>query len=84
MPFVGPIKTRILAEICGTCWGEWKEMQIKVINELALNMGDASGRDKLYEHASQFFRFDGGDGSFGDIGPQGGLAPGGPDQADGE
>ena len=78
IPFTGELKSRVSTEICTPCWGEWQEMQIKVINEFRLHMGEAAHRDVLYQHASQFFRFDGGDGSFSTAGPEGGLAIGGP------
>jgi len=78
VPFVGELKERIANEICPVCWAEWLEMQMKVINEFRLHMGEAAHREVLNQHAAQFFRFDGGDGSFTSVGPEGGLAPGGP------
>ncbi len=49
---------------------------MKVINEFRLHMGEAAHREVLYNHAAQFFRFDGGDGAFASAGPEGGLSPG--------
>ncbi|MEC9073384.1 MAG: Fe(2+)-trafficking protein [Myxococcota bacterium] len=73
IPFVGEIRDRIQAEICPTCWTGWMDMQIKVINEYRLHMGEPEHRKVLEEHAARFFRFDGGDGSFDVAGPEGGL-----------
>ena len=75
IPFVGDLKQRIGDEICNVCWLEWKDMQIKIINEYRLHMGEASHRESLKDFAFKFFCFDGGDGSLGGgEGPEGGLA----------
>ena len=73
IPFVGELRDRIAAEICPTCWLTWTDMQIKVINEYRLHMGEPEHRRVLEEHAARFFRFDGGDGTFDAAGPEGGL-----------
>ena len=73
IPFVGELKERIGSEICNVCWLEWKDLQIKVINEYKLHMGEPEHRKVLDEHAVRFFRFDGGDGSLTEAGPEGGL-----------
>jgi hypothetical protein len=44
-----------------------------VINEYRLHMGEAAHRATLADFARRFFRLDGGDGSFGTQGPEGGL-----------
>jgi hypothetical protein len=54
------------------CWAEWFEMQIKVLNEFRLHMGEPAHRKLIQEYATKFFRMDGGDGSLG-VGPEGGL-----------
>ena len=73
IPFVGEIRDRIEKEICPACWLAWADMQIKVINEYRLHMGEPEHRRVLEQHAARFFRFDGGDGSFENAGPEGGL-----------
>ena len=73
IPFVGELKARIAAEICGDCWLAWKDLQIKIINEYKLHMGEPEHRKVLDDHAAQFFRFDGGDGTLSSAGPEGGL-----------
>lgn len=70
--FSGSVAERIRSSICQDCWNEWMEMQIKVINEYRLHMGEPSHREALRDFAIRFFRLDGGDGSLGP-GPEGGL-----------
>lgn len=72
--FAGELGARIKREVSQRAWNDWLEMQIKLINEYRLHMGEASHRQALEEYASQFFCFDGGDGSLGGgAGPEGGL-----------
>ncbi len=71
--FGGELGERIKASVSQRAWNEWMEMQIKVINEYRLHMGEPEHLKVLQDFASQFFCFDGGDGSFGAAGPEGGL-----------
>lgn len=70
--FAGSFGDDIRARVCQPCWEEWSDMQIKVLNEFRLHMGEASHRQKIQDYAFQFFRMDGGDGLLG-AGPEGGL-----------
>lgn len=70
--FGGDLGARIRNEVCASCWAEWMETQIKVINEYRLHMGESAHRDALKDFAVRFLRLDGGDGSLGP-GPEGGL-----------
>ena len=70
--FVGEFGEQVLATVSQDAWSEWLEMQIKVINEYRLHMGDPAHRKVLAEAAAKFFKFDGGDGTL-DGGPEGGL-----------
>jgi Fe-S cluster biosynthesis and repair protein YggX len=36
------------------CWQDWLQMQIKIINELALNLGDSRSHEILEAHARDF------------------------------
>ncbi len=74
LTFVGEFADRIRAEVSQKAWTEWLEMQIKVINEYRLHMGEPTHRDFLQEQAAQFFRFDGGTGELA-VGPENGPAP---------
>ena len=71
--FAGEFGARIRAEVCQEAWNEWVEVQIKVINEYRLHMGEAEHRKLLQDVAARFFCFDGGDGELGP-GPEGGLS----------
>lgn len=54
VPFPSPLREELLEAVCGSCWQEWLQMQIKIINELALNLGDARSHDILEAHARDF------------------------------
>jgi Fe-S cluster biosynthesis and repair protein YggX len=54
VPFGSPLREELLAAVCDTCWKDWLQMQIKIINELALNLGDARSHDILEAHARDF------------------------------
>ena len=71
--FGGAFGDRIRAEVSQQAWDEWMDMQIKVINEYRLHLGEAEHRKFLEDAAAKFFCFDGGDGSFDAAGPEGGL-----------
>lgn len=72
--FAGEFGERILSSVSQQAWSEWLEMQIKVINEYRLHLGEPAHRQFLKDAAARFFRFDGGDGSIGGgAGPEGGL-----------
>jgi len=73
--FAGAFGERVLKSVSQRAWSEWMEMQIKVINEYRLHLGEPAHRQFLQDAAAQFFRFDGGDGTVGGgAGPEGGLA----------
>ena len=44
VPFAAPAKERVLAGICGECWKQWEENEIKVINENRLSFLDREHR----------------------------------------
>ena len=43
-----------LGSICATCWKEWEQMEIKVINEYRLNFMDPQHRDMLQRTCLEF------------------------------
>ena len=57
VPFRGKLKDRVMTSVCASCWNLWQEMQIKVINEFALNLGDPRSHDIIESHAGEFFGF---------------------------
>ena len=64
VPFRSPLREEVLADICQECWSEWLQMQVKIINEFALNLGDPRSHDIIEAHARDFFGLgDGGTGT---------------------
>ena len=55
VPFRSPLREEVLEKICDRCWQEWLKVQIKVINEFALNLGDSRSHDIIEAHARDFF-----------------------------
>ena len=54
VPFSPPIKERVLASACASCWREWEDMEIKVINEYRLNFLDPEHRATLQRACLEF------------------------------
>ena len=46
-PLPGEAGEELLARICANCWNEWREMEVRVINELRLNFMDPEAQTKL-------------------------------------
>ena len=57
IPFRGELKDQVLANVCQQAWEEWLEEQVKIINEMALNLGDPRSHDIIEEKAREFFGF---------------------------
>lgn len=57
IPFRSPLREQVAESICPTCWSEWLQVQIKVINELALNLGDPRSHDIVEAHARDYLKF---------------------------
>ena len=72
LTFGGAFADQVRANVSQQAWVEWLDMQIKVINEYRLHLGEASHRQFLQDSAAKFFCLDGGDGDLG-VGPEGGL-----------
>jgi len=73
LTFAGEFAARIKQHVSQKAWSEWLDMQIKVINEYRLHLGEPAHRQFLQDAAARFFRFDGGDGGLGGgAGPEGG------------
>ncbi len=71
--FAGEFAARVRESVSQKAWTEWLDMQIKVINEYRLHMGEPEHRKVLKDFAGRFFCFDGHDGTF-ESGPEGGLS----------
>ena len=46
-PLPGAVGEELLARVCADCWNEWREMEVRVINELRLNFMDPDAQEKL-------------------------------------
>ena len=44
----------MLASICASCWAEWEDMEVKVINEYRLNFLDPEHRAMLQRACLEF------------------------------
>jgi len=73
LTFTGAFADKIRQSVSQRAWTEWLDMQIKVINEYRLHLGEPAHRVFLEEMATKFFCLDGADGTLGS-GPEGGLS----------
>jgi len=48
------VKEKVLDSICASCWREWEDMEIKVINEYRLNFLDPEHRAMLQKACLEF------------------------------
>lgn len=53
-PIGGPLGKAILQHSCIACWGEWRGMSVKIINEYRLCLGDPAHREQLAEQLKLF------------------------------
>lgn len=53
-PFPGAIGTRIVAEVCQACWGDWLKQQTMLINHYGLNVMDPQARQFLTRNMDAF------------------------------
>lgn len=73
LTFTGAFADEIRKHVSQQAWNEWLGMQIKVINEYRLHLGEPAHRKFLEEMAAKFFMLDGATGDLG-AGPEGGLS----------
>ncbi len=60
IPFPSALGERIVAEICASCWEEWKERQMLLINHYGLKLHESAAREFLYKNLRIFlFREEG-------------------------
>jgi len=59
LPATNDYWKRISAVACGPCWEEWKEMEVKVINEYRLNLLEREHRQMLKKFMHDFLNIDG-------------------------
>ena len=59
IPFSNDYWKRIQSVACTTCWAEWQEMEVKIINEYRLNMMEREHRQTLKRYMHDFLNVDG-------------------------
>jgi Fe-S cluster biosynthesis and repair protein YggX len=62
-PFRDELGERIRREICRSCWEEWKQRQMLLINHYGLNVQDAAAREFLLTNLRSFLFREGPDGA---------------------
>jgi Fe-S cluster biosynthesis and repair protein YggX len=53
-PLPGSHGALVLEQTCGNCWNEWKEMQVKLINEYRLDVLEPGHFDRLMQEMRTF------------------------------
>lgn len=53
-PLPNDLAAEVLAKICGDCWRQWTEEEVKFINEHRLNFMDPEAADILHRHLRKF------------------------------
>jgi Fe-S cluster biosynthesis and repair protein YggX len=54
IPFGPALKQKIAASVCASCWKEWEDMEVKVINEYRLNFMEPEHRKMLQRACLEF------------------------------
>jgi Fe-S cluster biosynthesis and repair protein YggX len=54
VPLPAAVKEKVVASICASCWKEWEDMEVKVINEYRLNFLDPEHRAMLQRACLEF------------------------------
>ena len=55
-PFNDALGKKIHASVCQHCWAEWMGMQIRIINEYRLSLGDPQAQKALTEQMLAFLK----------------------------
>lgn len=53
-PFRNEVGRRVAEEICGSCWDDWKDQQMLLINHYGLDLQDREARSFLMENMEAF------------------------------
>jgi Fe-S cluster biosynthesis and repair protein YggX len=54
VPYGGQLGQDILAHTCDSCWQEWLQAEVMVINELKLNFMEPQSQDILAKQLREF------------------------------
>ena len=58
-PFNDDLGRKIFESVCQPCWSEWMAMQIRIINEYRLSLGDPQAQKILTEQLRAFLNLGG-------------------------
>jgi len=58
-PFGGALGEEIARRVCADCWGEWRRVEVMVINELRLNFMEPASQEILAAEMRKFLGLDG-------------------------
>ncbi len=58
VPYPEPLASEVRAHTCVACWDEWKEEEVRVINELRLNFIDPEAQKTLVAAMRRFLVLD--------------------------
>jgi Fe-S cluster biosynthesis and repair protein YggX len=62
-PMVPPVANKywaaVQSKVCAPRWADWKDMEVKVINELRLNLLEREHRTMLKQHMIDFLALEG-------------------------
>lgn len=56
LPYGGKIGKELQEKVCNTCWKEWYEQSIKLINEYRLSLREAKSREFLATQMKIFLK----------------------------
>lgn len=59
----GKLGEEIRSKVCQSCWDEWEQAEVMVINELRLNFMDPEAQNVLIGHLREFLCLDAGEAS---------------------
>lgn len=59
VPFAPAVKEKVTASVCASCWKEWEDMEIKVINEYRLNFMEPEHRAMIQRACLEFLQIPG-------------------------
>lgn len=54
VPHSGALGDQIRQQVCNTCWTEWQQAEVMVINELRLDFMDPRSHDILLQQMREF------------------------------
>ena len=56
VPFTPEAKAKVLGSVCSSCWTEWEDMEVKVINEYRLNFMEPEHRATLQRACLEYLQ----------------------------